>query len=495
MTLDVAAVLNGTAAEVVVIEPDGTPTRRGLHVGDLSREFSVVSIDSRLTQRNALFVALPGERVDGHDFVTAALRAGALGALVSRIPAEHDFASAVASSGGKSRYLFVVSDTLRALQQLGTYWRRRHSATVVGITGSIGKTTTKEIVSSVLASSRPVLKSVANLNTEIGLPLMLLNLEPKHEVAVLEMGMYEAGDIALLARIAEPQIGIVTTVAPIHLERMRTIEAIAREKSRLVTALPPTGLAVLNADDPWTRAMAKVTGKARSVLAGLGEEADYQAIDVAAHGLDGTSFTLVAEGEHHEVRTQVAGAHTIHAFLTAAAVARVVGMTLAEVRDAMEEVRLDARQRIIRHRGDMLIIDDSYNAAPMSMNAALALLDASPGTKIAVLGDMLELGPAEESAHRELGERAAEVADWLVVRGPRGAWIADAAERHGLPAGHVVRTLSNAEALQAVREVVGGDIMAGRVPAADEEIEWTVLVKGSRGMQMEEVVAGLRGER
>jgi UDP-N-acetylmuramoyl-tripeptide--D-alanyl-D-alanine ligase len=490
MTLDVAAVLNGTVASVLALDPDGRVTDRGLRVADLTHEFAHVCIDSRAVARTDLFVALGGTRADGHEYVAAAFTAGARGSVVSRAPAA---SLRIAPSHGtdlpRDRYVFVVPDPLQALQQLARYWRRRFAACVVGVTGSIGKTTTKEVVSAVLAMKWPILKNAANFNSEIGLPLTLMGLRAEHRAAVLEMGMYLPGDISQLAGIAQPEIGIVTTVAPVHLERMGSIEAIAREKSRLIAALPNDGLAVLNADDPWTRAMALASGTAPALLVGTGPDADYRADQVEARGLEGSSFTLLAEGRKLPIRTSVPGTHTCHAFLGAAAVARALGMSWAEVKDALENVHIDVRQRILRRGDHVLIIDDSYNAAPMSMFASLALLNASPGTKIAVLGDMLELGELEAQAHREVGERAAQVADWLIVRGPRSHWLADEAELQGIPAEHVIRAASNSEAVAAVEQIIV------QTASSDQRaVDWAILVKGSRGMEMEEVVRGLRGE-
>lgn len=491
MTLDVAAVLNGAVATVLAVAPDGSFTQRGLQVADLQHEFADIRIDSRAVGRADLFFALPGMRSDGHEFVAAAFTAGARAAVISRVPTgSHSLAPCGGTDRPRDRFLFVVPDTVAALQQVAQYWRRRHAARVVGVTGSIGKTTTKEIVSAVLATKWPVLKNSANLNSEIGLPLTLLNLRAEHRVAVLEMGMYARGDIALLAKIAEPDVGLVTTVAPIHLERMGSIEAIAREKSRLIAALPIDGLAVLNADDPWTRAMAQTSGIAPATLVGLHPDADYRARDLEARGLEGSSFTLCAEGEQLEIHTSVPGTHTLHAFLGAAAVARSLDMSWAEVQQALGSIQIDIRQRMLRRGDHVLIIDDSYNAAPMSMYASLALLDASPGTKIAVLGDMLELGPLEEQAHREVGKRAARVADWLVVRGARSEWMADAAELHGLPAERVVHAASNSEAVEAIERIM----TTASAGFSQRDIDWAILVKGSRGMEMEEIVAGLRGD-
>jgi UDP-N-acetylmuramoyl-tripeptide--D-alanyl-D-alanine ligase len=496
MTLDLATLLSGTEASVLRLGPDGK-AEGSLLTSDLVREFSDVSIDSRSVSPGSLFVALPGTRADGHAFVEQALRAGARAALVSRVP-EID-----TTMWDDPRYLCVVPETLAALQSLATTWRLRQPARVIGITGSIGKTTTKEVLAAVLSARWPVLWSEANLNTEIGLPLMLLRLTNQHRAGIFEMGMYVTGDIELLARIAQPHTGLVTTIAPIHLERMGTIDAIAREKSKLIQALPPDGLAVLNADDPWTRAMAMTSGTANQVLVGLAEGAEYRASGIEPRGLEGLTFTLHAEGGAWTIRTRVPGVHTVHAFLSAAAVARSMGMGWHEVADALAEVRLESRQRMLRLGTDVLLIDDSYNAAPLSVLAALDLLNNGSGTRIAVLGDMLELGPGEEAAHREIGARVAQVADWLVLRGKRVLWTAEEAIALGMDSDRVIRAETNIEAASAVR-----DIARQRAPVvaasprmqrptgatAPGDQRFTILVKGSRGIRMEEIVQDLQRE-
>ena len=506
MTLCLADLLSGTGALAVRLSPDGELREGGLAAADLQQEVAEVVIDSRLVGARSLFVALPGQQVDGHDYVPASLTAGALGAVLSRVPDHHSLAQAVRTGPrfGYARYLLVVDDPLVALQRLASYWRDRHSATVVGITGSVGKTTAKEILASVLGTRWPVLRSQANLNTEIGLPLTLTQLRFEHRAAILEMGLHAAGDIALLSGIARPDIGAVVNVAPVHLERMNTVEAIAREKSRLIAALPPGGLAVLNGDDRWTRTMAGASGVAPAVLVGLSGDCDFRAEEVVSDHLDGMSFTIRAEGQRYAVRTRVAGRHTLIAFLTAAAIGRKIGMSWTEIQEAMETLELDLRQRIIRPADDLTIIDDSYNASPLSMQAALDLLQTSSGRKIAVLGDMLELGSLEECAHRELGEQASSVVDWLIVRGRCGEIVADAAERRGLPHRRIIHAGSNSDAVQAVQTILSGTrVLVGSAltmqrPDQDQSsakrVTWTVLIKGSRGMCMEEVVQGLRGD-
>jgi len=506
MTLYLADLLSGTGALAVRLSPDGEVREGGLAAADLQQEVAEVVIDSRQVGSRSVFVALPGQQVDGHDYVDASLAAGALGAVLSRMPDLRALGQAVRTdqSFRYARYLLVVDDPLVALQRLASYWRGRHSATVVGVTGSVGKTTTKEIVASVLGTRWPVLRSLANLNTEIGLPLTLTQLRSQHRVAILEMGLHDAGDIALLSDIACPNIGAVVNVAPVHLERMNTVEAIAREKSRLIAALPPSGLAVLNGDDRWARAMAGVSGVAPAVLVGLSGDCDFRAEEVVSRHLHGMSFTIRAEGQRYPVHTRVPGRHTLIAFLTAAAIARRIGMSWTEIQAAMENVQLDLRQRIIRPADDLIIIDDSYNASPLSMQAALDMLQTSSSSKIAVLGDMLELGSLEECAHRELGEQASRVVDWLIVRGRWSELVADAAERQGLARQRIIRAGSNSDAVQAVQTILSGTpVLAGSAhtmqrpgndQSGEERVTWTVLIKGSRGMRMEEVVQGLRGD-
>jgi len=500
MSLTVGTAVQGTGSRVLCLDPHGELVENALRLADLQRPLEAVVADSRQVSPDVLFVALPGERTDGHAFLAQAFEGGARAVLVRETTDRRLLESLL--RGGGQRYAFLVPEPLTALQSLARFWRGAHGADVIGVTGSIGKTTTKEILASVLAVRGPILKSEANLNTEIGLPLMLLRLATHHRTAVLEMGMYASGDIELLARIARPTIGIVTNVEPIHLERLGTIERIARAKSELVAALPPDGLAILNGDNPWTRAMAATTGVARTVLVGIGEACDYRAEEIHAHGLEGLSFRLRAPEAVLEIRSRIPGRHTVHALLAAAAAARELGLPWERVREGLEGAEMTVRQRRIRTRDDLLLIDDAYNAAPLSMRAALELLEASPGEKIAVLGDMLELGPDEVDAHHQVGAWAAETVDWLVARGPRAAWIADAALRRGLSPTRIVRAETNAAAAEAVRHIVGAAIpmtaSTGRPTISSEldktrEPRWTVLVKGSRGMAMEEIVDSLRG--
>ena len=437
--------------------------------------FASAAVDSRHVVPGCCFVALPGERTDGHRYVADAVRAGAAVLLVERpvdLPPGVDVAVA------------LVADPLVALQELAAWWRTRSSVRVVGITGSTGKTIAKEIVADVLARTLSVLRNEGNLNSETGLPMTLLLLEPSHQVAVLEMSMYTEGEIARLAEIARPEVGVVLAVHPTHLERAGSLEAIARAKAELPAALPANGLAVLNADDPNVLAMRSVTPAAVRTF-GLGLDADVRATDIESHGIRGTSFTLDAPWGRRRLRSATPGRHLVPHALAAATVADHLGVPLDEVEAALAAgSRADHRMAVVEATAGATVIDDTYNASPVSVAAALAFLGESPlapgRARYAVLGDMLELGPDEERLHREIGAMAAGVADALVAVGERGRWIADGARTAGLRRVSEARDADDA-VLAVDRELAPGvgDIL---------------LVKGSRGIELDRLVAALTGE-
>ncbi|HEX6656054.1 MAG TPA: UDP-N-acetylmuramoyl-tripeptide--D-alanyl-D-alanine ligase [Candidatus Limnocylindria bacterium] len=433
------------------------------------------AVDSRQVGPGSLFVALRGERVDGHEFVAEAVRHGAAAALVER-PVALD---------GQDAALIQVADSLTALQELAAWWRSRSPVRVVGITGSTGKTIAKEIVADVLGRTHAVLRNEGNLNSESGLPMTLLQLEPRHELAVLEMSMYTEGEIARLAEIARPEVGVVLAVHPTHLERAGSIEAIARAKSELPQALPADGLAVLNADDARVAAMASVTAALVRTY-GLGTGADVQARDVVSHGLAGTEFTLHAPWGERRLRSGTPGRHLVGHALAAAAVAERFEVPLDEIEAALAAgSRADHRMAVTEAASGATLVDDSYNASPVSVAAALDFLAETPVAagrrRLAVLGDMLELGPDEERLHREIGARAAATADALLAVGGRGAWIADAARAAGMRQVATARDVDDAiETFERTLAAGPGDV---------------VLVKGSRGVELDRLVAALEAPR
>ncbi len=437
--------------------------------------FAGAAVDSRQAFPGCCFVALPGERTDGHRFVSEAVHGGASVVLVEHpvdLPAGTDVAVA------------QVTDSLVALQELAAWWRARSTVRVVGITGSTGKTIAKEIVADVLASALRVLRNEGNLNSETGLPMTLLRLEPWHQAAVLEMSMYTEGEIARLAEIARPEVGVVLAVHPTHLERAGSLQAISRAKSELPAALPADGLAVLNADDANVLAMRAITAATVRTF-GLGPDADVRATEVESHGIDGTSFTLDAPWGRRRLRSATPGRHLVPHALAAATVAEHFGVPLDEVEAALAVgSRADHRMAVVEATGGATVIDDTYNASPVSVAAALDFLGESPvgpgRSRYAVLGDMLELGPAEERLHREIGARAAGVADALVAVGERGRWIGEGARAAGL------RRVSEARDADEAVVAVERDLAPG--------VGDVLLVKGSRGIELDRLVAALSGE-
>lgn len=445
-----------------------------------------VVIDSREAVPGALFVALPGERVDGHDFVVDAFARGAALALVQR-PLEGypllDLRRPVQAADWAAfdlPGLLLVEDTLLALQQAARFWRQRLAhLQVVGVTGSVGKSTTKELVAQVLRTRYRVLANPGNLNNEIGLPLTVLRLLPGYQVAVLEMGFYVPGEIAFLCQIARPQVGVVTNIGSVHAERAGSREAIARGKAELVEALPPEGVAVLNHDDPWVRWMAGRT-QARVLFYGLTPEADLWADEVEGLGLDGLAFRLHYGQETFHVRVPLLGRHAVYTALAAAGVGLALGLGWDAILEGLRRGHTQLRLVVVRAFNGALLIDDTYNASPQSTLAALNLLADLQGRKVAVLGDMLELGPYEREGHEKVGLRAAEVADLLVAFGPRARIIAETARRAGLPAERIMSTEDLTTVLRWLRERLTPDDV--------------VLVKGSRGMRMDRIVAALETE-
>ncbi len=443
------------------------------------RSIRGVVIDSRQAGPDCLFVGLKGESVDGSDFADDAIAKGAVAVIVSRPPvgAAQVWPRDATAASITPPVAIVVPDTLWTLQEVAAYWRRRMNVRVVGVTGSVGKTVTKELTASVLSRRYATLRSEGNLNNEIGLPLTLLKVTPKTEYAVLEMGMYALGEIARLAEISRPSVGVVTNVEPVHLERLGTIERIAQAKSELVQALPADGVAVLNGDDPRVRAMAALT-KARVFTYGLTPDCDLYATDIESQGLEGIRFRLHYRGEAIHARAALLGTHSVHTALAAAAVALNEGLSWQEIMAGLMDVSAQLRLIATPAIRGALILDDTYNASPKSTIAALNLLAELKGRRIGVLGDMLELGAAEEEGHRKVARRAIEVVSRLVTVGKRGRIIGEEALACGMSPQDVVIVDTNAEAIGILSEwLQEGDI---------------ILIKGSRGMHMEDIVQALR---
>ena len=453
-----------------------------------------VATDSREVEPGGLFLALAGERTDGHRFLADVIARGARGALVTRssVEVQRELLRSTArpwilidpASGEgltdahpDSCLLIAVDDPLMAVQRLAVYHRRRLTPTVVGITGSVGKTSVKEVTAAVLARRFRTLKSRRSFNSEATLPTTLLRLQPDHEVAVLELGMWAAGEIRFLASLALPQVGIVTNVGPSHLERLGSIEAIAHAKAELPESLPAHGWCILNADDPRVAAMASRTS-AQVFRFGYAADADLRAHRVESMGLQGIVCEVEHAGLRVPLRLPMLGRHSVYTALAAASAGLLLGLSWDEIHAGLCDPLAQARLHIVAGLRGSTIIDDTYNAAPASTLAALDLLADLPGRKLAVLGDMLELGATAEEGHRAVGRRAAGVVDGLVTLGPQATWIAAAAREAGLSPDCIQICTSHKDAIAATTSLLErGDYL---------------LVKGSRGMQMEQIVTALR---
>lgn len=444
---DVAAATSGTAAGA---PPSGATV-------------SGVSIDSRTILPGELFVAIRGPRFDGHDFLASAAARGAAAAVVSTdVPAPPGLP------------LVRVADTTRALGDLAHHVRTQAGVSVVGITGSVGKTTTKDMTAALLTSRGAVLKTEGNLNNQFGLPLTLLRLRPEHTAVVLEMGMSAPGEIRALSRLAAPDVAVITRVAPVHLEFFPSVEAIARAKAEILEGLAPSGTAVLNGDDPRVRELEPRPG---TRVVRFGRDRRH---DVSAENWRGTAFGMRFDmriaGTTVDVALPLAGTHFVENFLAAAATAWVLGVPPQTIGDVATGLRP------ARHRGEVLrlgegvvLIDDSYNSSPEALAAAVTALSLVPGhRRVAVLGDMLELGPTAPAFHRASGLALAGRVDAIVGVGALAREILAGAREGGLPSSALVSFDDAAAAAAAVLTFVRpGD---------------AVLVKGSRGVHLESVV-------
>jgi UDP-N-acetylmuramoyl-tripeptide--D-alanyl-D-alanine ligase len=449
------------------------------HVVPAHAEITGVSTDSRTVRTGDLFVALRGERFDGHRFVADAFASGAVAAVVDRAWSDGQGTGLPAGA-----VTLTVEDTLVALQELARWYRSRFDIPVVGVTGSNGKTTTKEMTAAALGREFTVWKTTGNYNNHVGVPLTLFGIESIHDAAVIEMGMNHAGEIARLAELARPRVGVVTNVAPAHLESMRDLDGVAQAKAELVAALPLDGTAVLNADDPRVAAMGR-GGPSAVVFYGLSEDADVAADDIDCGGL-GVRFTLRRTelvDERIRVEVPAPGRHNVHNALAAIAAAVSLGVPASDAAAGLTDFRAVAMRMQIVETGMVTVINDAYNANPASMSAALETLVDVAGRRpsVAVLGDMLEVGDGSREAHREIGVRAAKLGiGRLYLYGSDVGALAEGAIEAGMPPDRVH--------VHDDRGTLARDLMSGLPRDA------VLLVKGSRGMRMEEVVELLVSE-
>ena len=430
--------------------------------GDFDRDAMArrYSIDSRTIQPGDLFFAVKGERLDGHDFVAQALGKNAIAAVVRK--------DQLPRYSEKKR-LLLVDDTLVALQTLGTAVRRLWAKPLVGITGSTGKTTTKEAIAHVLSQRFRVLKSEGNFNNHFGLPLMLLKLEPEHDIAVIEMGMSHAGEIAALAAIAQAEIGVVTNVAPVHLEFFNSVADIARAKYELVQSLPAGGTAILNADDEYVSQFGR-DFRGKVVLYAINRPADVRAENIESRGAFGSGFDVVVGSCREKATLQLVGTHNIYNALAAVAVALQRGFNPSEAVAALASLTpADKRGQVVQV-GNITVINDCYNSNPKALDAMVDSLAAIPAKRrIVVAGEMLELGPQAAELHRSSGSHMAKrkIDVLLGVRGLAGEMV-EAARAAGVRAEFVDTPEQAGEWL--ARATLDGDV---------------VLLKASRGVKLE----------
>jgi UDP-N-acetylmuramoyl-tripeptide--D-alanyl-D-alanine ligase len=439
---------------------------------DASSTATGYSIDSRTIKPGEVFFAVRGERMDGHDYVVDALTNGAVAAVVTT-------RWIVAENVDHSKLLRVRDDdsdaVLRAMQQLANRVRRVWGGRVIGVTGSAGKTTTKECIASVLSKKFEILKTTGNLNNHFGVPLQLLRLEPQHEVAVLEMGMNHAGEITALAKIAEPNWAVVSNVAPVHLEFFPDgIAGIARAKYELVESLPPDGYAILNADDERVAAFARGLGE-RALLYGTEPRAYVRADQIRDEGLEGTRFVLLVEELRRDVHLRLIGGHNVLNALAAISAGLLSDIDIDTCVAAVEEMRpTEKRGRVIEFRGARLI-DDTYNSNPRALASMVDALRQTPAARrFVVAGEMLELGPDGPALHRASGEHMAGIDGVIGVRG-LASEIVEGARSQGVTAEFVDSPGEASVWLE--NNLRKGDV---------------VLLKGSRGVHLERALEALQ---
>ena len=453
-------------------------TNAKVHSGKLGSNAAIpkITTDTRKIETGDLFIALRGENFDGAEFAADALQKGASAVLVGA-PLSKSVEKALKNAKGA---VLTVSDTLAAYQEIAHAWRMKFGVPVVAITGSNGKTTTKDLTAAVLSARGTVCRTAANYNNEVGLPLTLLGMTGGDVAAVVEIGMRGLGQIAALAPVAAPSIGIVTNVCEVHMELLGSIENIAKAKAELVQAIPTGGTVILNADDARVAAMRSLAADGVRILTyGIGADADVRAEALRLTSV-GSQFMVTWNNERHDYSIPLAGRHNVSNALAALATGFVLGYTPQEMQTGLRRLAVTKMRYEVHKVGAWTFINDAYNASPSSMAAALeTTANLYEGRKIAVLGDMLELGDAAEEAHRTIGRRTAELGfAALVTYGAQSRWMHTAAEAAGCP------VCRHAETHEVAAEYLRSLLRDGD----------TVLFKGSRGMKMEAVIALLTGE-
>jgi UDP-N-acetylmuramoyl-tripeptide--D-alanyl-D-alanine ligase len=450
-------------------------TNGTLLMGSGSGVYPSVSIDSRTVGKGELFIAIKGKNFDGHEFVPQAFMKGAGGAIISDKGLINK--KLFQGSGSNLHTIIEVKDTLKSLHDIANYHRRRLKIPVVAITGSNGKSTTKEMSASVAGVRFNVLKNEGNLNNQFGLPLTLLKMNETHQVAILEMGMNEKGEIEKLSRIAEPDAGVITNIGRAHLEKLGSIENIRDAKGELIKGISENGTVILNSDDPLVMGL-KNGFKGRVITFGINSPADITAVNIRKNEDIGHQFTLRVDGRDIVINLSYPGYHNIYNALSAAAVGKSLGIALNDIKNGIESFKpLPMRMEQFMIDGEITFINDAYNANPSSMEAAIRALSIAdfPGEKFLVVGDMLELGDFSEEAHRHIGRLiASEPIDCLITVGAESKHIFSEAVLSGMSRGRAY----HCENFDEVAFILDDELKPGDC----------VMLKGSRGMKMENVV-------
>ena len=437
--------------------------------------FQGVSTDSRTVAEGDLFIALKGPRFDGHHYALEALGKKAGGVLI-----EEDKVGDSRWNGDRSKAVIAVKDTLSALGDIARDWRRKQDIPVVALTGSNGKTTTKEMIAACLDTTFSVLKTKGNLNNLIGVPLTLLDLTENERVVVLEMGMNVPGEIRRLTEIAEPDVGLITNIQKVHLEGLGSLERLKEEKGELFRRMRRDGTIVVNQDDPRVMELASHY-PGQKITFGTEHPAEVMAKEVRLGGEGGTSFTLILEGEAMAIHLPLLGRHFVPDALSAVAIACLFGVEVQQIKEALENFKpFPMRMEVVRLKGRTTLINDAYNASPYSTELALETLAEAKGEgrAIAVLGDMLELGSFTKEAHEQIGKKVSELSiDFLLALGEEASTVVQSAIRHGFPMKSARMVENHSEAISLLREMI-------------QDGDW-ILVKGSRRMAMEKIVEGL----
>jgi len=435
--------------------------------GRLDAPISQVETDSRSIHPGTLFLPLVGDRFDGHAYISAALEGGAAGCITAREP----------DNCLPGKFYVKVDDTQQALRDLAMWYKNRFPIPFIGVTGSVGKTTTKDMLAAVLGVRYKVLKTEGNHNNNVGLPLTLLGLDSSCQIAVVEMGMDKFGEIDYLAGIVQPDVGVITNIGDAHIERLGSRENIFKAKCELLPHIKKDGLLVLNGDDPLLATL-KGNTPVPAVFCGQGEGCGYRAQVTGGDGVSHIHCRLTTPNMDREVKIPALGEHMIYPALIAAAVGERFGLTPEQIEEGINQfVPTRMRMNVLRRGSGITILDDTYNANPQSMRAAISALAGSRGSqKVAILGDMLELGPFAPALHAGVGEYLGTAGvDCLVAVGEQARHIAEGAREAGVP--RVIQCPTREDAKAVLSQVVCPDS--------------TVLVKASRGMKLEEITAKL----